>query len=71
MTSVTTPAPGTGQSAQTTSYTYDSASRLTRTQLPDGGGVTNVYSLKGETVTNYGARVYPVAYGFDAQGRRT
>ena len=69
--SVTTPVPGTGGSGQTTSYTYDHARRITRSTLPDGAGVTNVYSLRGELRTNYGARVYPVAYSYDAQGRRT
>jgi RHS repeat-associated protein len=69
--SVTTPAPGTGASPQTTSYTHDYAGRVTRTGLPDGNGVTNVYSARGELLTNYGARVYPVAYGYDAQGRKT
>lgn len=33
--------------------------------------MTNIYSLKGELLTNFGARVYPVAYVHDAQGRRT
>ena len=69
--SVTTPPPGTGQPAQTTTYSNDSAGRLVRTTLADGGGVTNIYSLKGELLTNFGARVYPVANVFDAQGRRT
>jgi RHS repeat-associated protein len=69
--SVTTPLPGTGQNPQTTSYTYDFAGRITRTGLPDGGGITNVYSSRGELLTNYGTRTYPVAYAYDAQGRRT
>jgi RHS repeat-associated protein len=69
--SITSPAPGTGASPQTTGYTHDFAGRITRTGLPDGVGVTNVYSPRGELLTNYGARVYSVAYGYDAQGRKT
>ena len=69
--SATTPPPGTGQNAQTNSYTHDYTGRTIRTGLPDGGGVTNVYSPRGGLLTNYGTRVYPVAYGYDSQGRKT
>src|SRR5262249_2269738 len=68
--SVKTPSPGTGQNAQATTYSYDFSGRVTRTGLPDGGGVTNIYSSKGDLLTNFGTRVYPVAYGYDAQGRK-
>jgi len=71
ITGVTTPLPGTGQAAQTTTYSFDFAGRTTRTGLPDGGGVTNIYSPRGELLTNYGSRIYPVAYAYDAQGRKT
>src|SRR5258706_6224313 len=69
--SVTTPPPGTGASGQTMTHAYDFAGRNIRTGLPDGGGVTNIYSARGEVLTNFGSRVYPVAYGYDAQGRKT
>jgi len=69
--SVTMPAPGTGQNPQTTTFAYDYAGRITRTGLPDGGGITNTYSMRGELLTNFGTRTYPVAYAYDAQGRRT
>src|ERR1043166_3235329 len=69
--SVTTPPPGTGGSGQTTTFAYDFAGHVIRTGLPDGGGVTNVYSQRGDLLTNFGSRVYPVAYGYDAQSRRT
>jgi RHS repeat-associated protein len=68
--STSTPAPGTGQAAQTTAHTFDDAGRVTATLLPDGGTVYNAYSSKGELLTNWGARAYPVAYTYDAQGRR-
>jgi YD repeat-containing protein len=69
MTSVTTPSPGNGKSAQITRYDYDYAGRRTRAVLSDGAGVTNEYYPSGELKRNYGARVYPVAYGYDSQGR--
>ena len=42
-----------------------------RVVLPDGASVTNEYSDRGELTKTYGAREYPVAYAFDAQGRMT
>jgi RHS repeat-associated protein len=71
VTSLTTPAPGNGQSPLTTSYTHDWAGRIIRTVLPDGTSVTNEYWLTGELKKNFGSRTYPVQYGYDAQGRRT
>jgi hypothetical protein len=68
---IVSPAPGTGQPAQATTYAHDYAGRVTRVGLPDGGALTNLYSKTGELLTNYGSRVYPVAYAYDAQGRRT
>jgi YD repeat-containing protein len=67
--SVTTPAPGNGQSAQATFTFYNLILQATNTVLPDGGSLTNVYSLRGELVKTSGARTYPVAYSYDAQGR--
>jgi len=69
--SVTTPPPGTGQSAQTTTSSYDNMGRVWKQVLPDGGSVTNEYWLTGELKRNYGSRTYPVGYGYDGQGRMT
>jgi RHS repeat-associated protein len=66
-----TPSPGTGQNAQKTSYGYDFGGRIIQATLPDGGVVYSVHSTRGELLTNYGVRVYPVSYAFDHQGRKT
>jgi RHS repeat-associated protein len=71
LTSVTTPSAGAGQSPQTTSYSYDYAGRRTRTVMPDGATATNEYHASGELKKMYGARVHPVEYKYDAQGRQT
>jgi RHS repeat-associated protein len=63
--------PGGGQNPQTTTYSYDHAGRRTRTVMPDGAATTNEYHLSGELKKVYGARVYPVEYKYDVQGRRT
>jgi YD repeat-containing protein len=41
--SVTSPPPGTGQGAQTTSYAYDDLGRVLQTTMPDNTVVTNQY----------------------------
>ena len=69
--STQTPAPGTGASAQTTLYFYDLMGRDKATELPDSTWVTNVYTLMGQIQQTYGSRQYPVAYGYDGQGRMT
>src|SRR5207249_3172648 len=56
---VATPAPGTGQPAQTMTTDYDTTLRTWRTTLPDGASVTNEFYPTGELYKNYGARVYP------------
>jgi RHS repeat-associated protein len=66
-----TPVPGNGQNGQMTSYAYDWAGRVTQTILPDNTIAYNVYSKRGELLTNYGSRTYPVSYAYDPQGRRT
>src|SRR5207244_4009427 len=65
------PAPGTGQTPQTTSYTLDSLGRVTRTTLSDGTSVTNEFYDTGELKKTSGSRTYPAAYVFDYQGRMT
>jgi RHS repeat-associated protein len=69
--SITTPTPGLGQNVQVTSYSYDYAGRRTRTVMADGAASTNEYHSSGELKKTYGARVYPVEYTDDAQGRKT
>ena len=71
VTSVTTPPPGTGQSSQTTRSYFDAMLRATNVVLPDMTSVTNEFSLSGELRRTFGSRTYPVAYGYDAQGRMT
>jgi RHS repeat-associated protein len=43
--------------------------RLFATTLPDNTSVTNVFNSQGLLGLTYGSRVYPVGYGYDAQGR--
>src|SRR6266511_2868972 len=69
--SVTTPAPGTGQAAQTTTTEFDNEGRPNKVVLADGTSVTNEYHLTGALKRTYGSRSYPVGYGYDAQGRLT
>jgi YD repeat-containing protein len=69
--SVTTPAPGGGGNAQTTTATYDGLGRIFRVQQPDGTYTTNLYTLKDELKQVSGAWTYPVGYGYDEQGRLT
>src|SRR6266516_4651044 len=70
-TTVTTPAPGTGQGPQTTRTYFDSMSRATNVVLADLTSITNEFSLTGELRRTFGSRTYPVGYGYDAQGRMT
>ncbi|HWV99695.1 MAG TPA: RHS repeat-associated core domain-containing protein [Candidatus Acidoferrum sp.] len=65
----TTPAPGSGQSPQTTATTYDLSLRAVQITQPDGTVVTNRYAATGLLTNNCGSRTYPVAYTYDAQGR--
>jgi RHS repeat-associated protein len=67
--SVTTPAAGNGQGAQTTSVEYDNRGRVFKTTYPDSTSLTNEYFLTGELKKTYGSRTYPVEYTYDAQGR--
>lgn len=67
--SVTTPPPGTGASAQTTTTYFDAMSRATNIVQADGTSVNNVFSKRGELLLTSGSRNYPVGYSYDAQGR--
>jgi RHS repeat-associated protein len=58
-----------GDLSQTTSYVLDSMGRRTQTIMPDGGVVTNSYSLRGELMSQSGARTYPVTYTYTGESR--
>jgi len=58
--SMTTPAPGNGQPAQTSSTEYDTSLRARRSTQPDGTTVTNEYFVTGALKKTYGSRTYPV-----------
>jgi hypothetical protein len=64
---VTTPAPGSGQPAQTTTTYYSKLLQATNILYPDGTGVTNEYYLTGQLKKTSGSRTYPVEYRYDAQ----
>ena len=69
VTSTTTPVPGTGQSAQTTTTLYDNMLRAYSVIQPDGATVNSAYLLTGELGQQNGSRTYPVGYGYDYAGR--
>ena len=48
---------------------YDAMGRASRVIYPDGASLTNEYYLTGALKAKHGARTYPVAYTYDAQGR--
>lgn len=60
---------GPGYDSQTTSYTYDSAGRLSQTILPDTTTTTQEYYATGQLKKSSGSRTYPQLYTYDAQGR--
>lgn len=67
--SVTTPSPGNGQSAETTTTYYNRVLEATNVLQPDGTSIYNVYLLTGDLALRYGSRTYPSAYGYDYVGR--
>ncbi|MBI3868592.1 MAG: RHS repeat-associated core domain-containing protein [Verrucomicrobia bacterium] len=69
LTSVLSPAPGTGEGPQLTQTDYDNRFRPWRVTLPDGGQITNIYYLDGLLQKTFGTRTYPVEYTYDFQGR--
>lgn len=70
VTSITTPSPGSGQSAQTTTTHYNKMGWVTNVIHSDGGAVRSEYHLTGRLATNWGARTYPAAYTYDYAGRQ-
>jgi RHS repeat-associated protein len=70
--SVTTPSPATlGAGPQTTSTSYDLLLRATNVVNPDGTSTTTEFYPSGDIKRQYGARAYPVGYGYDYAGRMT
>jgi RHS repeat-associated protein len=65
----TIPAPGIGQSAQTTTNYFDSRDRVWKMGLPDNTSVTNEFYLPGLLKKTYGSRQFPVEFTYDSQGR--
>jgi RHS repeat-associated protein len=65
----TTPAPAAGEPSQTTTTVYDALGRVIRVDLPDGASQHTAYFPNGKVRKNYGARMYPSEYTYDAQGR--
>ena len=61
---------GTGENAQTTSYTYDFADRLVSTTLPDGKTVSNVLDAAGRTLSTTSAGL-TTTYEYDSVGQTT
>ena len=68
--SVTTPAPGPGLPAQTTTHGYDFMGRETVTTLPDTSETANEYFLTGRLKKQSGSQVPTVEYTYDSQGRK-
>jgi RHS repeat-associated protein len=66
---ITTPASGTGAPSQTTQTHYNPMLQAIRIVQPDGSSLTNEFHLTGLLKRTSGTRVYPVGYGYDAQGR--
>ncbi len=67
--SITTPNPGSGGSAQTTTTYYNKMLQATNVVQPDGTSVFSEYLLTGELKKTYGSRTYPVEYTHDYAGR--
>jgi RHS repeat-associated protein len=70
ITSVTTPTPGTGQSAQITTTVYDDFGRPGLVQAADSTWLTNTYFANGLIQMKLGGKDYPAAYTYDYAGRK-
>jgi RHS repeat-associated protein len=68
---ITTPAPGNGEAAQTRTTSYDSSGRAIQVTEPDNAVVYTRYYKTGLPKLTWGARTYPSGYEYDAQGRLT
>jgi len=69
LSSVTTPSPGAGQSAQTESVAYDLKGRPTQVTLPDSQAIYARYYSNDLVKLTWGARTTPAGYEYDPQGR--
>jgi RHS repeat-associated protein len=67
--SVTSPNPGNGGAAQTTTTYYNPSQQVTNVMNPDGTSVITEYLPTGELLQTHGSRTYPVAYTYDYAGR--
>jgi RHS repeat-associated protein len=67
--SVTTPSPGNGGSAQTTITYYNTSLQATNIVYPDGTGIITDFFPTGEIQKIHGSRTYPVAYTYDYAGQ--
>ena len=66
---VTTPAPGEGSSAQTTTAHYDRSLRMTNLEYADHTSALTAYDGRGLAVQTWGSRTYPAGYSYDYAGR--
>ena len=66
-----TPTPGNGDSSQRTGYRFDALGRVVIVTNADNTLLYKEYFDSGELKKTWGAREYPVEYGYDAQGRMT
>ena len=66
---VTTPQPGNGQPARTTTAVFDNLGRAKAVTQPDGTVSYSEYWPTGLLKRAWGSRTYPVEYAYDAQGR--
>jgi RHS repeat-associated protein len=64
----TTPNPG-GGTPETTITTYNNVGQAVMVTQPDNTTVSSEYLPTGQLRLQYGARIYPVLYTYDAQGR--
>jgi len=67
--SITSPTPGAGGTAQTATYGYDQAFNLTNSVEPDSTSMRHEFYGGGLPKKDYGSRIFPAAYSYDAQFR--
>lgn len=60
---------GDGYDAQVTTYTYNTRGWVSKVKHPDDAETETSYWPTGEIKRTWGARIYPVEYTYDTQGR--